>query len=194
MAYHTYTTDALVLESSEGIAADRTVVLFTREVGLVHGRAVSVRRENSKLRYGLQDFSRLTVSLVQGRHGWRIIGAERCTNLYFRAAGRPHRAALLRSVRLLRRLVRGESADTALYDQLVADLVHLTGVEESAVPSAERVLSLRLLASLGYVAPHTAYAPVLAARSPQEACDLLTTAASDASVRAIDRALSVSHL
>ncbi len=192
MTYRTYTTDALILGSFEGVAADRTVTLFTREAGLVFARAVSVRRESSKLRYGLQDFSRVTVSLVRGRRGWKVVGAERSENLYFRAADRDRRAALLRILRLVRRLVRGEGGDRPLYDRLLDGLALLAQAGAQELSGVEQALALRLLAD---VSPHPHYDAVLAAGTAREAHTLLgETAATQAAGRAIDRALAASQL
>lgn len=195
MAYRTYTTDALILGSFEGIAADRTIALLTREAGLVYARAVSVRREVSKLRYGLQDFSRVTVSLVRGRRGWKVVGAERSDNLYFRAPDRERRAALLRILRLVRRLVRGEGGDRAFYDQLLDDVTVLVAADAAELVALERTLALRLLASLGYVPPHTRYDGALAAGTLREATTQLADAmAARAAAVAVDRALTASQL
>lgn len=195
MAYQTYTTDALILGSFEGIAADRTITLLTREAGLVFARAVSVRLEVSKLRYGLQDFSRVTVSLVRGKRGWKVVGAERSDNLYFRAPDRERRAALLRALRLVRRLVRGEGGDRLLYDQLVDGLELLVAADSHELSDVERVLALRLLASLGYIPPHTRYDAALAAETTREAHERLVEAtAVHAATVAVDRALTASQL
>lgn len=196
MAYRTYTTEALVVGSEEGMAADRSILLFTRDAGLVRARAVSVRLEQSKLRYGLQDLSLVTVSLVRGKQGWRVVGAERSTNLYFHTDDRTRRAALLRAVRLVRRLVRGEESHSALYDLVLDGIGALLAILPEELPRAERLFVLRLLSVLGYVAPHGAYAHAITAPSLHGAlsADHEPAAEERAATRAIDRALSVSQL
>lgn len=176
------------------MTADRTYVLFTREVGLVYARAVSVRREQSKLRYNLQNFSRARISLVRGKQGWRIVGAEQGVNLYFTSRTRDARAALLHALKLLRRFVRGEEAHRTLYDTFVADLTTVCACDAEQSGRAAQLLVLRMLALLGYVAPHAAYERALSAPALEHV--LLDDGAPDhRAVRsAIDRALSVSHL
>src|SRR3954471_7552123 len=73
--YQKYQTDALVLGSRESGEADRTISIYTRDFGLVRGRATSVRSEKSKMRYAVQNYSRASVSLVRGKRGWRVAGA-----------------------------------------------------------------------------------------------------------------------
>lgn len=195
MAYQTYTTDAIVIGSVDERAADRFIALFTREAGLVHARAVSVRREQSKLRYGLQDFSLARVSLVRGKTGWRITGAERANNLYFSTQDRKVRAAIMRVLKLVRRLVRGEEMHVALYDILADGLSVLSACQEEETVRSERILALRILSALGYVAPKDIYqqmlvAPSLRAVLSAEEADLEAHAIRSA----IDAALAVSQL
>lgn len=196
MSYQTYTTDALVVGSEDRLTADRVVVLFTRDAGLLYARAAGVRKEQSKLRYGLQDFSRIRVSLVRGKQGWRIIGAEGMHNLYFSAEDRAVRAALLRMVKIVRRLVRGEEAHPFLFDTLLEGLSVLVSTDPEQLVRAERLLTIRLLAVLGYVAPHPAYSLLLDAHTLTDA--LAGVGEQDgeeqAVRRAIDAALAVSQL
>ncbi|MDZ4284360.1 MAG: recombination protein O N-terminal domain-containing protein [Patescibacteria group bacterium] len=196
MAYQTYTTDALVIGSKNRLTADRMVALFTREAGLVYARAVSVRREQSKLRYGLQDFSLSRVSLVRGKQGWRITGAECEGNLYFAANNRRSRGALLRTLKLVHRLVRGEETHVALYDLLLDGLMELTLGQESEIVRGERILSLRILSALGYVSPKETYRQVLMAPSLRAALSCQTDSISEEKeVKfAIDTALLSSQL
>ena len=196
MSYRTYTTDALVIGSFEHGSSDRTLFLFTREVGLVYARAVSVRKEVSKLRYALQDFSAVKCSLIRGKQGWRIIGAEQSENMYFSLASREARAALLRTIRLVRRFVRGEEAHVELYDILIDGIRSLSVCEGHERHLLENILTLRLLYVLGYIAPHARYrayidAPDFSSLSAYLGEDVLR----DRAVRtAIDSALEVSHL
>lgn len=196
MSYQTYTTDALVVGSIDCLTADRLIVLFTRDAGLVHARAMGVRKEKSKLRYGLQDFSLVLVSLVRGKSGWRIIGAERPRNLYFSASDRSVRGALLRTLKIVRRLVRGEETHTALYDILTDGLSILPHCTEDEIARAERILTLRILFALGYIAPKDAYRRMLFAPSLREALSFQSNSISEerAIKTAIDEALAVSQL
>lgn len=195
MAYHTYTTDALVIGSEDRLAADRMLMLFTCDAGLVYARAVSVRRERSKLRYGLQDFSSVRVSLVRGKRGWRIVGAEPKENLYFSASDRQVRAALMRTLKLMRRLVRGEEPHAGLYTTLADGLSLLASCRGDEIVRAERALTLRILAALGYVAPRGDYQYALSASSLGEALVSEEKETEEESMQsAIDEALAVSQL
>jgi recombinational DNA repair protein (RecF pathway) len=194
VAYQTYTTDALVIGGFDQLTADRNIMLLTRDAGLVFGRAMSVRKEQSKLRYGLQDFSLSRVSLVRGKSGWRITGAEESTNLYFINHDRAVRGALLRIVKLVRRFVRGEEAHPVFYDALVDGLLTLTSLPKERVTFLEQVLTLRLLAILGYVAPHESYMHLLERPSLRDFESIEFEEDHGPVERAIARALTVSQL
>lgn len=56
--------------------------LLTKELGLVRAHARSVREERSKLRYGLQNFSKSHITLVRGKDMWRITGAVQMDDHY----------------------------------------------------------------------------------------------------------------
>lgn len=184
-----------MIGSEDQLSADRTFTLFTRDAGLLYARAVSVRKEQSKLRYSLQDFSLVRVSLVRGKQGWRIIGAERSHNLYYATTDRQTRGALLRVLKLVRRLVRGEEPHVALYTILIEGLETVVqGGGEGR--RGEQVLTLRVISALGYIAPHDAYQHLLAAPSLSHALLLPEAHLTETSVvqRAIDEALVVSQL
>lgn len=55
---------------------DRILSVVTRELGLVQVYAKSVRPIRSKLRFHTQLFSHSDIELVQGKVGWRLVGAS----------------------------------------------------------------------------------------------------------------------
>ncbi len=161
--YQKYSTEALVLGSYESGESDKTIVLFTRDFGLVRARATAVRSESSKMRYALQHFTRSHVSLVRGKRGWRAAGAAALHN----APGTPQSVgAFARIAELVMRLVGSDEKNEYLYLALAdahAALAH-KGVE--AIPMIEIVCVARVLYSLGYISTealqtalftHTAY-------------------------------------
>lgn len=147
MAYTVYTTPALVCGAFDRNTADRSVMLFTRDAGMIYAQVKSVREERSKNRYGLTEFSHLNVSLVRGKTGWRVVGVEPLGNIYSSLTSREERTLVRNSIRLLRRLVRGEEPHAVLYE-----LVATTLTQKHVDPRrAEYELSYKMLAELGYV-------------------------------------------
>lgn len=150
MAYATYTTKALVCGTFDRNTADRSYLLFTREAGMLYADARSVRKEKSRQRYALQDFSLVRVSLVKGKHGWKIGSIEAQQNFYQEAVDKAARMSVVSLFRLLRRFVRGEEAAPDLFDYVLASLIELSGeVEERSFVLL--VVQVRILSILGYV-------------------------------------------
>ena len=150
MAYETYTTEALVCGTKHRNSADGSFLLFTREAGMLWAEARSVREERSRQRYALQNFSRLRVSLVKGKRGWKIGSIEPVKNYYHQAVDKEARGSIVSLFRLLRRFVSGEQADQHFFDQTICFIEELAG----SLPERQFVtvvLQVRLLALLGYV-------------------------------------------
>ncbi len=164
--YQKYQTEALILRSRESGESDRVYTLYTRDFGLVHARASSVRSEISKMRYALQSYSHANVSLVRGKRGWRLAGASALQT----AHGDPRGvAAFARIAELTVRLVQGEGANEYLFAALSE--AHRVFMEKyssqtAVFPTVEVVCVARLLYALGYISTealstalftHTAY-------------------------------------
>jgi recombinational DNA repair protein (RecF pathway) len=155
MSYTTYTTDAIVCGTYDRNTADRSYRLFTRELGMLWADARSVRLEKSKQRFALSDFSQVRVSLVRGKSGWKIGSVTANQNYYHRAVDQAARGSVVSLVRFLRRYVQGEESQVVLYDYVVAALDVVVGdVEERSF--VDQVVTLRILAELGYVAKPSA--------------------------------------
>ena len=109
--YSKYHTEGLVLGSINIGEANKYVMLFTKEMGLLYASAQGLREVQSKLRYSLQDLSRSKIELVSGRGGWRVVSAEELVG--YAALFREHKnmdsfGAGVRICRLLKRLLKGE--------------------------------------------------------------------------------------
>lgn len=164
--YQKYHTEAIVLGSRESGEADRTMFLLTRDFGLVPARASAARSEKSKMRYALQHYSRSSVSLVKGKHGWRVAGAtaQKIATGDIRGV-----ATFGRIAELVLRLVHGEEASAYLFDALAeaqSALMQKYGSQTAVFPMVEIVCVARVLFALGYISnealdaalfTHTAY-------------------------------------
>ncbi len=149
MAYQTYITEALVCASIDNQTSDRSFLLFTREAGMLYAHAQSVREERSKHRYSLQECAHARVTLVRGKAGWRVTGAEPLHNFYSRAETREARAFVRNIILLIRRVMQGETAHEALFDEIIFACMH---IGQYVPTKCESILSLRILYTLGYIA------------------------------------------
>ncbi len=191
MAYKTYISEALVCGSRAKNTSDKSYLLFTREAGMLYASAKSVREERSKQRYSLQEFSYIRVTLVQGKSGWRVTGAEPVMNIYANQSTREARALVRNIIRLLRRLIQGESPHQALFDETKETLVKTHGGNEESI---EKVLTLRVLHSLGYIAPVESLAHIFTGNDIDTIVATLSSEMRGECQTVIEHALQESHL
>lgn len=150
MAYVTYTTDALVCGTFDRNTADRSYRLFTRELGMLYADARSVRKESSKQRQALQDFSLIRVSLVKGKGGWKIGSVVERKNYYAHAADQAARGSVVKIVRLMRRFITGEEMHESLFDECISALEFFS-IKHTERACYEQIFIQRVLAALGYI-------------------------------------------
>jgi len=149
VAYDKYTTEAIVLSSFERGEADKTLLLFTRDFGLIYAKCVGLRKSESKMRYALQDFSRASASLIRGKRGWRLAGATSiCVS---RGASTKGLRSFANIVKLLRRLIQGEDENTYLFDAVREAHMFLLKGKEDLVGTVELLCVARILHALGYL-------------------------------------------
>lgn len=157
MLYHTYNTEAFVLNSFPVGESSRYVYLFTRDLGLVGAHAQGARKISSKLRYALDDLSHAKVSLVRGKNTWRLTNAA--PEKHFFNHFRHDREKLIAVSNILftvRKLIAGEDSNVRLYNILCYGLEFLRQNEllTREIRNAEAILMLRILDALGYFGHH----------------------------------------
>ena len=161
--YQKYHTEALVLGSYQSGETDKTILLYTKDFGMVRARASAVRAEKSKMRYSVQDYSYSMLSLVKGKRGWRLAGASCLKSAVGDVRGI---GAFARISELLTRLIHGEEVSDFLFAAL-SDAHSALMVEKcDAFGMIEIVCVARMLYALGYISnealssalfTHTAY-------------------------------------
>jgi recombinational DNA repair protein (RecF pathway) len=151
VSYSVYITKALVCGSSPQGLSDKNFLLYTDKAGMLYASGRSVREEKSKQRNALQDFSRVVVSLVQGKGGWRIGSVEAKGNDFFLATDKEARRSVVRIYKFLRRFIKGEEESVELYTFVEEALNHLRG-EVSDRELKVLYVEVKILHQLGYVA------------------------------------------
>jgi recombinational DNA repair protein (RecF pathway) len=191
MAYHIYTTEAIICGSFDQGQSDRTYLLFTAALGMVFATARSVREERSRQRYALQPFSEVTVSLIHGKSGWRIGSVVPGINYYQSAPSRDARIGLTNLIKVVRQYVRGEQAEPALYKELQLGCQSIIRAHALPVDQQVIIITTRLLEHLGYVAVPPHLVPVV--RETAEVATLPSTAFTELALL-IKQASTASHL
>ncbi len=155
--YEVAVFDGVVLGKRNYREADSLVWLFTSQ-GLLRAKATGVRKEESKLRYGIEPLTRARYSVVRGKHEWRLVGVEAVSRSYVSApfAGRQ---AIARVARLLGRLIHGQEPSAELHATVLSSFDALAAAES---PEAVEVVAvLRILSHLGYLPQTDALAPFI---------------------------------
>ena len=149
-----YQTEGIVLKSLDFGEANKYLLIFTKEFGLIKVTAQGLRNVSSKLRYGLQEFSVAQLSLVKGRGPWRLTNSFCDENLYFSTFKDTNKVFVLKSVLdLLVQLLPGQDKNEDLYNTVMTALFFLkeNNLKEGEVRSFESIIVLRILYCLGYL-------------------------------------------
>lgn len=158
MAHHIHQTECFVLGGVNTGESSRYLSLLTKDLGLVRAMARSLRKEKSKLRYSLQEYSHSTVSLVRGRDIWRVIGAQAKYNFYENLRDDKRKQIMLaRIAALVKRMLPAEEHNDYLFSTFAEGVLFVwdTQLTDDELYFVEYIVVLRILYSLGYV-PETA--------------------------------------
>jgi DNA repair protein RecO len=171
MSHHVYNTRGLVLSVYPSKEADRVTAVLTPDLGLVLGTARGARKIDSKLVSALVELALVKVSLVRGKHSWRITTVTLMRNLATELRDRRHALeALSRVVSLLRQLVRGEEKHPELFDYLEKSL-HLLihDVDDEDLDTWELLTVANILSQLGYLSKDSLPSTLLETREKRRA-------------------------
>jgi DNA repair protein RecO len=150
MPYHIYHSDVIIIGGRNRGESDREIISYSREHGLIHVYAKSVREGKSKLRYALEGFRIAQMDYLRGKNGWKVTSAlPKITfpNIY---SQQMKRVLVAQQFRLLRRMVHGEERHQELYKHLMEMLYSIESAGDHELRPAELLFTIRLLAHLGY--------------------------------------------
>ena len=146
---HKYETRGLILARTHAGEANTFVTIITSDLGLVHGRAQSLRKPGAKLAAALATLAESEVTLVRGKEGWRVTGAVLGENWFGRFPNLETRTRIARVSGLFLRLVAGETQDAELFPIMRGFLEALAQLPVEHHEAAEILAVLRTLAVLG---------------------------------------------
>ncbi len=159
--HHIYHTNSIVLDTFPTGEADMTILLFTKELGMISAVAKSVRSAKSKLKYSLQIGSISKVDLVRGKQVWRIISATPVDRINI--LDQETRRVVSKSFRFIKRMVDKEKEEKGIYSDLEALLFSTKkGHSSEKLGEIELVFYLRSLFRLGYIANNLEFKDILA--------------------------------
>lgn len=125
------------------------VTILGTDVGLVKARVEGVRRTGARLGASLVTLAESDITLVRGREGWRVVGAE-LKQQWGRDMTRAARVRAARVLNLLLRLAPHDTFDAAPLRVFVSTLTELTLRDEAWYDAIECRAVLELLSVLGF--------------------------------------------
>lgn len=147
---HTYNTRGIVLSRTSIGEAHLLVTILTKDLGIVHARAQSIRRSGAKLAAPLVTFAESDVILVRGKDIWRVSGAVFGESWFTRLSSIDTRRMAIRVSGLLLRLVAGEELEErALFAVIQSFFVALANAPQETCEAIEILAVLQLLGALG---------------------------------------------
>jgi DNA repair protein RecO (recombination protein O) len=151
--HHIHHTEGLVLGSRNRGEANKLIVVYTLDHGLVYAMAQGIRLHKSKLRYSLQDLSYVSVDLVHGRDIWRVTSATHISSFAYARTDIKSIALMARVCKLLERLCAGEEGNKEIFHDVIQAFTTLDtpNPDPQFRDALELQLVLRILHALGYI-------------------------------------------
>ncbi len=158
MAHHIYTTDALVVEGTNSGEANKSFLLFTSELGMIRAHAQGVRLLKSKLRFSLQEYEHVSISVVRGKEMWRITSCRPLKSLFKQAElgdaeEKDMLITLARVCALIKRLMPHEEKHEKLFEYVISVFLYACHelLDTEDIKNFECIIVLNLLYELGYL-------------------------------------------
>lgn len=154
--YEIHSTEALIIRVVASGESDHYVSFYTKEHGRLNAFVTSSRKNESKHRYHLVLGNIVMLSYVQGRQELRVTGLDTLLSVLNPNHSITDRQLLGRFLFLFEKLVGGSEEDEELFTMLYSFLSFfsnewLSDEYKEFVVELEMILTLRLLAHLGYL-------------------------------------------
>lgn len=152
MHHHIYHTQGFILSSRNVGEANKTLTIFTRELGLVRAQVQGIRLSKSKLKFSIQDLSFANIDLVKGKEVWRITSAKNISSFPMARANKNSLVLIARISGLIERFCGPEISNEKIFDELIQSLYILDDeIENETREALELHLVLRIMHELGYI-------------------------------------------
>jgi recombinational DNA repair protein (RecF pathway) len=147
--YQKYTTEGFLVASHTRGEADKVFLLLTREFGMMHAHATSVRSSKSKLRSHMVSGALLTLTFLKSKTRWRLLEVSKSKEITPRSE---EYKSFARILSVLKSLMHGEEKNESLFGAVMEfhEFLQSTGGNLS---EAECLMMIKILHALGYGEP-----------------------------------------
>lgn len=152
MSHAIYQTPALILKTKNMREANKLIILYTREFGLLFVSSQSIRVLSSKMRFHTSSLSLVDVDLVEGRDIWKLTGIHENISA-LTLAGTSWYDLSSNIARVIMRLCKGEESNLALWEDIQSLYSYMTDYPEPSAKDRkilEIIIVVRILYHLGY--------------------------------------------
>jgi len=164
--HHIYRTEAIILSSRPSGEAGKYLTALSKDYGVLKIEAAAVRKNDSKLRQSIQDYSVANISFVRGKTGNKLVNASFISNFFYDLNQPKLLKSLTKVFRLIEKMIVDEEKDITVFDLLIEtgeilrnkieiskeDLEHKDFLE-----ALEIIVVYKILAGLGYVSGNGEY-------------------------------------
>ena len=148
--YEIYETEAFILKSQNLAENNKRSLIFSKDFGLIWVESAGSRKEVSKFRPFLQDFSHLKIFLVRGKNKFRVTGGDLISNVFFDLdKNKKEKIVVLKNFfNLVEKVLIKEHKDNYIFN-LILSLVNELKKNDN-FKKVELIFIVRLLLHLGY--------------------------------------------
>ena len=143
-------TDAFVLAQYPSRESNKSVVLFTRDLGLITVHTQGIRKSTAKLSSHVIDYALIRADIVKGRGVWRMISAKVVTNTCMGTSLPTHARGFVRALSLVQRFVGSEMVQPELFYHIMNCAEHVDD-ETLDAKKYDTIALWKSMAILGYV-------------------------------------------
>lgn len=152
--HHIYRTEAIILSSRPSGESGKYLTVLSKEYGVLKIEAQAVRKNDSKLRQSIQDFSVVDISFVRGKTGNKLVNASFISNFYYEISNQKILKSISNIFRLVEKMIVDEEKDDSIFDLFIKiNLILKDNLDctDDFLKALEIISVYRILSSLGYL-------------------------------------------
>lgn len=204
--HHIYRTEAIILSSRPSGEAGKYLTVLSKDYGVLKIEAVAVRKNDSKLRQSIQDYSVANISFVRGKTGNKLVNASFILNFFYDL----HQPVFLKSIikifRLIEKMITDEEKNEIIFNLLIeaGDILksykHLVKNETEQLyflKAFETIMVYKILANLGYISDENEYRFIISEKIDLDLIKQVQEMSQNQKenlIRLINQAINESHL
>lgn len=211
--HHIYRTEAIVLSSRPSGEAGKYLTVLSKDYGVLKIEAAAVRKNDSKLRQSIQDYSVANISFVRGKTGNKLVNASFVSNFFYDLNQLKPLKSLTKVFRLIEKMIVDEEKDVTVFDLLIettdllkdrnkqtktqSDLLKIDTEYKDFLEALEIVVVYKILSGLGYISSDGEYDFIISEKIDNNLIDHvqnLFKKDKENLIRLINQAINESHL